>query len=177
MLPHGYRLTIVSEQLRGENVYSSDESVDKSVDPLGRLGGRLGFSLRIAQEASLRAFSRRTGDESIKPQHYAILAIAGDFPGISQTDLGARCGRDKSSITPAIKELEKLGLIRRNRFSSDRRAYSVELTEEGHNILDQLDAHALAHEEMFKKILGKRRYDDMLKQLGLIAAGLDEVDP
>jgi hypothetical protein len=105
-----------------DEMMSGEQNVKAGIDqqqPSGRLSGRLGFKLRIAGEVSSRAFARRTGNASIKPQHYAILAIAGDFPGVSQTDLGNRCGRDKSSITPAIKQLEKQGLIERKRFSDD----------------------------------------------------------
>ena len=69
---------------------------------LGPLTDFIGFHLRLAQEASFQAFARRVRDLDLRPGRFAVLALIGENPGISQTALGRASGRDKSSLTPAL---------------------------------------------------------------------------
>ena len=66
---------------------------------LGPLADFVGFHLRLAQEASFQAFARRVRDLDLRPGRFAVLALIGENPGISQTALGRVSGRDKSSLT------------------------------------------------------------------------------
>src|ERR1700719_3936530 len=78
---------------------------------LGALADFIGFHLRLAQEASFQAFARRVRDLDLRPGRFAVLALIGENPGISQTALGRASGRDKSSLTPALDDLAGRGLI------------------------------------------------------------------
>jgi hypothetical protein len=55
---------------------------------LGPLEDFIGFHLRLAQETSFRAFARRVGDKRLRPSRFAMLAIIGENPGITQAALG-----------------------------------------------------------------------------------------
>src|SRR4051812_30361121 len=98
---------------------------------LGWLGGTLGYNLRRAQNASFQAFSALTGDTGLRPGRYALLQLIADNPGISQTALRAAVGRDKSTLTPLLADLERRRLILREPDPSDRRGRRISLTKAG----------------------------------------------
>ncbi|QHL91087.1 MarR family transcriptional regulator [Sphingomonas changnyeongensis] len=111
--------------------------------------------MRRAHDVSFQAFARRIGDDGLNPGHYAILSLIADNPGLNQTALSQATGRDKSTLTPAIRALEHDGLIVRQRSQSDRRAYHLHLTPTGGAYLDQLAAHADAVDRLLDDVVGE----------------------
>ena len=142
---------------------------------LGPLGDTIGFQLRAAQEMAFAAFARRVGDAGLKPGRYSMLGVIRENPGLSQTALGAAVGRDKSTLTPALAELERLGLVRRDR-GVDRRSYALTLTPAGEAALATLSAHAALHERALDRIADPGR-DAFLETLRRLVAGLDTDAP
>lgn len=139
---------------------------------LGQLADFIGFHLRLAQEASFHAFARHVGVTDLRPGRFAVLALIGENPGISQTVLGRICGRDKSSLTPALDDLERRGLIARQRLPHDRRSYALMLTPAGKSMLHELMAHAKAHDLELDRIVGVENKDAFLGTLRRIIAAL-----
>jgi len=140
---------------------------------LGLLNDTLGFHLRLAQEASFVAFARRSGTSGLKPGHFATLVVIHENPGLSQTALGTAVGRDKSTLTPRLAELEQRGLIRRDRAVTDRRSYALTLTPAGEEALAALTAHAAAHDEVLDRLVGVENRATFLDALRRVIAGLD----
>jgi DNA-binding MarR family transcriptional regulator len=124
---------------------------------LGPLADMVGFHLRLAQEASFRAFAQRVGARDLKPRRFAILLLIDQNPGLTQTALSRASGRDKSTLTPALDDLERLGLIERRRSPKDRRVYALYLTSGGRSLLRELTRHAVAHDRELDRILGAGR--------------------
>ena len=87
------------------------------------LGDYIGFHLRLAQDASFRAFARHTGVRDLKPGRFAAMTVIANNPGITQAELGRAIARDKSSVTPLIQELDRRGLVERQRSPTDRRQH------------------------------------------------------
>lgn len=131
------------------------------------LPDRVGFHLRLAQEASFRAFARRVGMDDLKPRWFSILSIIAAEPGINQTALSRAAGRDKSSLTPSVFEMERRGLVARERAPNDRRVYTLHLTPEGHDLLARLTEHANAHDRDLERIIGPARQKTFIE--GLVA--------
>ena len=121
---------------------------------LGPLKNYIAFQLRRAQDVSFQAFARRVGQTDLSPGHFAILAVINENPGLNQTALSHATGRDKSTLTPALKGLEKHGFILRTRSETDRRAYHLDLTPAGKAHLDKLIVHAEAHDRALDEIVG-----------------------
>jgi DNA-binding MarR family transcriptional regulator len=140
---------------------------------LGLLNDTLGFHLRLAQEASFVAFARRSGTSGLKPGHFATLVVIHENPGLSQTALGAAVGRDKSTLTPRLAELEQRGLIRRDRAATDRRSYALTLTPAGEEALAALAAHAAAHDADLDRLVGAENRAAFLDTLRRLIAGLE----
>jgi DNA-binding MarR family transcriptional regulator len=153
---------------RGKNGAAADRSID-----FGPLAGWVGFNLRLAQEASFQAFSRRSREVGERPGRFATLTIIARNPGISQTELGQANGRDKSSITPVIEELVRRGLVERKRVRSDRRAWRLTLTPAGKHTLATLMRCARVHDRKLDRIIGRRDRARFLAILKKLAAKIE----
>jgi DNA-binding MarR family transcriptional regulator len=139
----------------------------------GPLADWIGFNLRMAQEASFQAFSRRSREVGERPGRFATLSIIARNPGITQTGLSQANGRDKSSITPVIEDLVKRGLVERKRVRSDRRVWRLSLTPAGKRTLTILMRCARAHDRNLDRIIGRSDRARFIATLKKIAAEID----
>ena len=139
----------------------------------GPLADWLGFHLRMAQIASFQAFAREVGEVDLPPGRFALLTLIGRNPGISQTVLSRAAGRDKSTLTPALRDLKRRGLIARSRLESDRRSYHLTLTPDGEAMLERLTECAARHEVKLDRVVGKRDRARLLRLLRKIMAEVE----
>ena len=135
---------------------------------LGPLDGQVGFHLRIAHGAAFRALKRLTGERNLKPGWYTVLSIIGDNPGVTPMALSRATGRDKSTITPILRDVGRAGLVRREPVSRDRRSYGLHLTEEGERKVAHLAFCAAANEQEITAVVGDRKAEllDLLRRIG-----------
>jgi DNA-binding MarR family transcriptional regulator len=91
--------------------------------------------------------------------------LIGRNPGISQTVLSRAAGRDKSTLTPALRDLKRRGLIGRNRLETDRRSYHLSLTPSGEAMLMRLTECASRHDRNLDRIVGTRNKPMFLRLL------------
>ena len=138
----------------------------------GPLEHWVGFHLRLAQTASFQAFAREARGIDVSPGRFATLMLIGHNPGISQTALSRANGRDKSTLTPVLEDLERRKLIRRVRPKSDRRSYRLMLTSAGEQALRSLNACAERHDRNLDRIIGPRDRARFLLTLRKLAAEL-----
>jgi DNA-binding MarR family transcriptional regulator len=138
----------------------------------GPLADWVGFNLRMAQAAAFQAFSRLAQEVGTRPGRFATLMLIGRNPGISQTALSRANGRDKSSLTPVLNDLERRGLVLRLRTSADQRAYRLSLTPAGRRLLDDLTRCARAHERNLDRVIGVRERDGFVRVLKKMIAEL-----
>jgi DNA-binding MarR family transcriptional regulator len=118
----------------------------------GPLPGLYGYNLRITQVAVFDNFIKVVGTGlagrmgGLTPGRFSLLVLLRANPGINQTDLSRGVGVDKSTLTPALDQLEKKGLILRQRTAADRRTYSLSLSPAGEQLLTELMAKVEQHE-------------------------------
>lgn len=143
----------------------SNESVD-----FGLLENWVGFHLRLAQTASFQAFIREARSVELSPGRFATMMLIGRNPGISQTALASANGRDKSTLTPILEDLERRGFIMREKLKTDRRSYQLNLTDAGRKMLDQLTACAKRHDDNLDRIIGPKDRVKFLRILQKITA-------
>ena len=132
----------------------------------------IAFQLRLAQAASFQAYSERAAEPGLRPGRYAILQLIADKPGIGQTGLSQAVGRDKTTLTPTLADLERRGLIVRAPDPRDGRARCLSLTTAGRALLARLAHHAAAHNRQIDQILGSDR-GVLLGLLLKLTRGLD----
>lgn len=119
----------------------------------GPLPSLYGYNLRIAQVAVFDNFVKVVGSAlagrmgGLTPGRFSLLVLLRANPGINQTDLSRGVGVDKSTLTPALDQLEKKGLILRQRTAADRRTYSLSLSPTGEQLLDELMDKVSQHEK------------------------------
>jgi DNA-binding MarR family transcriptional regulator len=64
-----------------------------------------------------------------------VLQAVAENEGLSQMDIMAATGIDRSSVADLVRRLVKQGLLRRRRQKRDTRLYAVRLTLEGRKAL------------------------------------------
>lgn len=139
---------------------------------LGPLQNYVGFHLRLAQNASFKAFKRITGEEDLRPGWFAVLSLIHVNPGITPLTLSKASGRDKSTLTPVLRDLLRNRLVARMTLKTDKRSYSLSLTEEGEAKLASLTRQAAEHDRILDDIVGTKK-DEFIWMLRRIAALLD----
>lgn len=139
----------------------------------GPLAEWIGFHLRMAQISTFQAFVREVGEVDLPPGRFALLTLIGRNPGISQTVLSRAAGRDKSTLTPALQDLKRRGLIARVRLENDRRSYHLTLTPAGEAMLVRLTECAARHERNLDRVIGARDRARFLGTLRRIMADLE----
>lgn len=134
---------------------------------IGALESVIAFNLRLAQNASFKAFKRQSGDTNLRPGWFAMLSIIHDNPGITPMALSKASGRDKSTLTPVLRDLLRLRLIARETAQNDKRSYTLSLTQLGEAKLATLAEHAAAHDRALDEIVGegKEEFVRMLKRI------------
>lgn len=138
---------------------------------LGYLAGFISFHLRLAQDASYRAFAKNSDKDLVKPGRFPALAIIHLNPGISQSALGRAIARDKSTVSPLIKDLQSNGFISRKPSAHDRRSVTLALTKKGERTLEKLQARAKAHEHHLDKLIGTGK-KSLMATLEKVTTGL-----
>jgi DNA-binding MarR family transcriptional regulator len=149
-------------------------SDDEKAIKLGPLADYAGYHLRLAQDASFQAFAGRVGLGDIRPGYFTLLTLLRENPGITQTAISQASGRDKSTLTPALRYLEEAGYMRRRRIDRDRRSYQLFLTSSGEEAVIRLSAHARAHDEELDRIIGIENKASFLDTLRAIVAAFAE---
>jgi DNA-binding MarR family transcriptional regulator len=100
---------------------------------------RVGPLLLLAHRRAARAFADALRPLGIEARHYGVLSALGSQGPMSQRQLIDRIRADKSSMVRTVDDLESLGLALRRPHPADRRAYAVELTDHGREVLDRAD--------------------------------------
>lgn len=138
---------------------------------LGPLDGYIAFHLRMAQEIALRAFIASSHRPGFKPGHFATLMVIRLNPGVSQIEVCRAIGRDKSTLSPLMRELQRDGLILRETSRVDRRSVTLRLSPQGERALDALLKHVEAHDRRLDAVVGDAK-PELIALLKKIAAAL-----
>lgn len=140
-------------------------SVQSDEIDLGPLSDLIPFNLRLAQDTALQVFVQNSRERNFRPGHFAALMIIRLNPGLTQIQLGRGISRDKSSVTPLVKGLERDGLIERRPSTSDRRSVTLQLTRKGEAHLDELLVHVREHDRKVDELVGLENKPEFLRLL------------
>ena len=124
---------------------------------LGALEHYIAFHLRLAQNASFKAFKRESGDPELRPGWFAVMSLIESNPGITPMMVSRASGRDKSTLTPILRDLSHHDLIERLPVPGDKRSYALALTTTGREKLRELAAHAAIHDRKLDQIAGSKK--------------------
>jgi DNA-binding MarR family transcriptional regulator len=88
----------------------------------------VGYLLRFAFRAYSRALERRTLPFGVSSGQWRFLRILWTADGLTQIELSRRVGMREPTTVAAVNGMERAGLVRRRKSSSDRRKIHICLT-------------------------------------------------
>jgi DNA-binding MarR family transcriptional regulator len=133
--------------------------------------------LHRAGQCAEEAFMAQVGESNLTPRQYVILAVVALRQGLSQTDLVAQTGIDRSTLADIVRRMLKKGLIQRRRTKHDARAYAIKLTDEGARILREAEPTAKQVDDRILSVLPARQREQLIDQLELIVRALSGPAP
>jgi MarR family 2-MHQ and catechol resistance regulon transcriptional repressor len=93
------------------------------------------IKLMRAAESVAERTNRHIGRAGLTLSQFGVLEALFHRGPLCQKDLGAKILKSSGNITLVIDNLEKRGLVRRERGTDDRRYITVFLTEAGHSLI------------------------------------------
>jgi MarR family 2-MHQ and catechol resistance regulon transcriptional repressor len=125
--------------------------------------------MRAAESATTR-IHRHLVSTGLTVSQFAVLEALYHLGPLSQREIGKKILRSSGNITMVIDNLEKSGLVRRERFEADRRFYIVHLTDKGYDLINELfPLHAAVIAEDFGVLTAAEQeaLGRLCKKLGL----------
>jgi DNA-binding MarR family transcriptional regulator len=114
----------------------------------------VGYVLRRAQLAVFADFIAGQSGPVSRPGQFALLTVIGTRSGVTQTQLCDALGIKRANLVVAIDRFERLGLVRREQCSVDRRANRLHLTAAGTQLLSRATHAQSKHEARITALLG-----------------------
>jgi DNA-binding MarR family transcriptional regulator len=118
-------------------------------------------------------FSREPGASELTKQQFTVLSAVEQNEGMSQTDLVAITGIDRSTLAEMIRRMIEKGLLDRERTESDQRANAVRIAPSGKKALRSART---ASERVERTLLSGLPTGDRAKFLKMLSAVLAQAD-
>jgi DNA-binding MarR family transcriptional regulator len=96
-----------------------------------RLEEQLCFAVYLAGHAFNRMYRTVLSDLGLTYPQYLVMLVLWECDGLSVKAVGERLMLDSGTLTPLLKRLEAVGLIRRERSRQDERQVRLLLTQAG----------------------------------------------
>ncbi|QFT30393.1 MarR family transcriptional regulator [Roseibium porphyridii] len=101
---------------------------------------------------------------------YTALVLIVDNPGLRQSQLAEAMDIERPNLVVIVDELERRGLVLRDRLPNDRRAYALKATAAGQDLCKQALSVVTAHEAALLKGVSPDEKAVALKVLQAIEA-------
>ena len=96
-----------------------------------------------ASESVSRRIHRHLADAGLSVSQFGVLEALYHVGPLSQMEIAGKILKSTGNITMVIDNLEKRGLVKRERSAEDRRLYAVQLTATGRKLIeDTFPRHA-----------------------------------
>jgi DNA-binding MarR family transcriptional regulator len=102
-----------------------------------RLDGQLCFPLYATSRLLTRLYQPILGPLGLTYPQYIVLMVLWEDAPCAVSHIGERALLNSNTLTPLLKRLEQLGLVRRVRSSQDERVVNIELTGQGRSMQDK----------------------------------------
>ncbi|MNV02800.1 Transcriptional repressor MprA [compost metagenome] len=128
----------------------------------------LGYKLRLAQVRAYEMFYQTLTPLDLSPARVTALSLIAMNPGINQSALAKALDVAGPSVLKVVDTLEQSGWVQRVDVEGDRRRYSLEITAQGHEYLEQLREKLTLYEKKLSQNLTaieRRQLIDMLERI------------
>ena len=134
-----------------------------------------GFLLGKLRQRALELVVSHTAPLGIHPRHWGVLAVLDALGPHTQQELADLVLVNRTVMVGIVDELEAAGLVERRRNPADRRAYALQLTDRGREVVVQARPVIEAAEERLLARLSEREQRRLLRRRRL-ARCVDVVD-
>lgn len=84
---------------------------------------------------------------------WRVMAVTGDAPGISATEIGQRTAMDKVAVSRAVAGLIEIGYLERKASEEDARRSMLYLTPTGQSVYNDIVPMAISEEQALESVL------------------------
>lgn len=105
----------------------------KGFDPLA-LQNQICFSLYVCSKEIIRSYDPFLKPLGLTYTAYITLMALWEKDNVTVKELGERLFLDSGTLTPLLKKMESMGLVKKTRNREDERSVFICLTEEGRGI-------------------------------------------
>lgn len=138
----------------------------------------LPYRLNVAATQISRRFAALHQERSgLSIPEWRVMAHLANEGAVSVRDIHKRVNLDKSIVSRAASRMESAGLLRKSGHETDRRLIALELTEKGHDLMQDLGRIADAFQAELRAELGKDAASFEAGLDRLIASGATEEQP
>jgi|SRR5882724_1284201 len=106
------------------------------------LSERPGFLLRRLHQIHVALFAGKCARFDVTPVQYSLMSALSLRVSADQTTLASDVALDRTTVTGALKRLQKRGLVERAASRKDRRARECRLTPAGARVLVKMELPA-----------------------------------
>ena len=136
---------------------------DNESFPIGR---QLCFAVYSASHAFTRAYRQLLEPLGLTYPQYLVMLVLWERDDRRVKDIGAELFLDSGTLTPLLKRLENIGLVRRVRDARDERQVGILLTAAGRDL--ERKAAPIAGELICMTQLEAKAAEDMIHRLGQV---------
>ena len=119
-------------------------------EDIGEIRDIVGFHIRLAHGAVYRHFTETFNSLDLTQKQVSVLWLVDDHLDIAQTDLARRMRMDRATTMAIVNRLEARKFLVRGKSESDGRKQTLNLTEQGREILVIAKEAIRSHEEWLK---------------------------
>lgn len=101
-----------------------------------RLDNQLCFALYAGARAITRVYRESLEEHGLTYPQFVVLLVLWEEDGLTISAIGERLMLDSGTLTPLLKRLEAMDVVRRERGLSDGREVHIHLTKKGQSLMD-----------------------------------------
>ena len=124
--------------------------------------------LHRAAQAAENIFSSEMKLSGLTPRQLVVLMTVARNEGLSQTAIMNKTGIDRTTTAAVVVRLRRKSLLHRRRSPSDQRAYIIQLTDQGRQVLLTAEPLAKRIDERVLDALPAKRRDQFIGALQTI---------
>lgn len=106
---------------------------------------------------------------------WRIMAVLGEYPGVSADEISLKTQIEKSLISRAISKLLKRSLIQRQISKEDKRRSQIELSAMGFDVYSQIVPLSLKYEQQLLSCLTLQEQEDLSNLIDRLYAHADKL--
>ena len=136
-----------------------------------KLDNQVCFSLYAASREIIKLYKPYLDKYNLTYTQYIAMLVLWEDEKSTVKDIGRRLHLDSGTLTPLLKKIESMGLVKRYRDVNDDRVVVVELTQEGRILKDEV--LEVPHEMACKINMSREELIDLKKKLDSLLKAIE----